>query len=223
MHCAAALGRGIEIVKSRRGRRKPMKNVLTSLRNTVIAGFFFLLPVFVILVILTKGWVALSSLGKRIAQMFGLNTLIGFSGSTTVTTALLLIALCLLCGLLMRYAFLAKFRQSLEGILLKYLPGYDTYKTMAEEKIQHKRRILPYTSALIRLQDYWQPAYVVERDQEDGYVLFVPDIPDTTKGRILIAKPGEVRLLPAMAANDLDASLRTMGKGLLSELRVHQG
>jgi uncharacterized membrane protein len=200
-----------------------MKNVLISLRNTAIAGFFFLLPIFVILAILTKGWVALSSLGKRIAQIFGLNSFIGFNSGTTVATGLLLIVLCLLCGLLMRYAFLAKFRQSVEQLLLKYLPGYETYKTMAEEKIQHKRRILPYSGALIRLQDCWQPAYLVERDPNDDYLLFVPDTPDTSKGRILIAKPDQVRLLSSMTATDLDASLRKMGKGLLSELRRHQG
>jgi hypothetical protein len=135
---------------------------------------------------------------------------------------LLVIALCLLCGLLMRYAFLAAFRQSLEGLLLKYLPGYDVYKFMAEEKFQHKQRILPYASALIKQQDYWQPAYIVEQDQGDNYVVFAPEIPDTTRGKILIAKADQIRVLPSVAANDLDACLRRAGKGLLSELGVHR-
>lgn len=198
-----------------------MKTFLTNLRNLIIAGIFFLLPIIVVFVILTKAWVELTSVGKRIVQVFGLNSFLG-SGGTTVVSGLLLLAICLLCGLLMRYAFLAKFRQSVEGLLLKYLPGYETYKAMAEEKLQHKRRILPHASALIRQQDYWQPAYIVEQDQNDDYVVFVPDIPDTAKGRILIAKADQIKILSAVAANDLDACLRRTGKGLLSELRIHQ-
>jgi uncharacterized membrane protein len=216
--CAQAGNRKRHIKK---GRRKPMKIFLTNLRNLVIAGFFFLLPIIVVLVVLTKGWVALTSVGKRIAQMFGLNSILGFGG-TTVATGLLFIALCLLCGLLMRYAFLAAFRQSVEGLLLKYLPGYGAYKAMAEEKLQHKHRILPYASALIKQQDYWQPAYIVEQDRNDDYVVFVPDTPDTTKGRLLIAKADQIRVVSSVTANDLDASLRKMGKGLLSELRMHE-
>lgn len=197
-----------------------MKIFLTNLRNLAIAGFFFLLPVIVVFVILTKAWVGLTSVGKKIAQVFGLNSF-GFGG-TTVATGLLLIALCLLCGLLMRYAFLAAFRQSVEGLLLKYLPGYGVYKSMAEEKLQHKQRILPYATALIKQQDYWQPAYIVERDQGGDCVLLVPDIPDTTKGRLLIAKADQIRILSSVAANDLDACLRKSGKGLLSELGIHR-
>lgn len=197
-----------------------MKTFLINLRNLAIAGFFFLLPVIVVFVILTKAWVGLTSVGKKIAQIFGLSSF-GFGG-TTVVTGLLVIALCLLCGLLMHYAFLAAFRQSVEGLLLKYLPGYGTYKAMAEEKLQHKQRILPYESVLIKQQDYWQPAYIVERDQGGDCVLLVPDIPDTAKGRLLIAKADQIKVLPSVAANDLDACLRRAGKGLLSELGVHR-
>jgi hypothetical protein len=153
--------------------------------------------------------------------MFGMKSILGLGG-TTVFTGLLLVALCLLCGLLMRYAFLATLRQSAEDLLLKYLPGYGAYKAMAEEKLQNKARILPYASALIKQADCWQPAYIVEQDRGDSYVVFVPDIPDTGRGTVLIAKPDQIRILSSVTANDLDASLRKMGKGLLSELHIHE-
>jgi uncharacterized membrane protein len=198
-----------------------MKTVLANLRNTAVAGFFFLLPIIVVFVVLTKAWVALTSVGTRVAQMFGVKSILGFGG-TTVFTGLLLVALCMLCGLLMRYAFLAALRQSAEELLVKYLPGYDAYKAMAEEKLQSKTRLLPYKAALIKQPDGWQPAYLVEQDQQGHCVLFVPEIPDTARGKVLIAKPGQVELVPSVTANDLDASLRKMGRGLLSELRIHE-
>jgi hypothetical protein len=51
-------------------------------------------------------------------------------------------------------------------------------------------------------------------------VLFLPDIPETNKGRILLAKQGQVRMMSSVTANQLDASLKKTGKGLLSEYGI---
>ena len=39
-----------------------MKSFIKNLRNIAIAGFFFLLPVYVLLILLTKAWTSLSLL-----------------------------------------------------------------------------------------------------------------------------------------------------------------
>ena len=105
----------------------------------------------------------------------------------------------------------------------KYIPGYANYKAMAEEKLEHKVRILPYTSALIRWQEYWQPAYIVEQDQEGNCVVFLPDVPETNKGRVLLARQDQVKMVSSMTANQLDALLKKTGKGLLSEGGIRTG
>jgi len=196
-----------------------MRTFFISLRNVAIAGFFSLLPVIVVFIVVTKAWVSLSSVGARIANIFGMKSVIGLGG-TTVFTGLLLIAACLACGLLVRLSFMAAFSKAVETGLSKYLPGYDTYKTMAEEKLQNKLAILPYTSALVKTQDYWQPAYVIERDQNETYVVFLPDAPETSKGHVLLARSDQVKIVSSVTANELDASLKKLGKGLLSELHI---
>jgi len=199
-----------------------MKAFFSNLRGVGIAGFFFLLPVFVIFAVIAKAWTSLTSMGAKIAVMFGVKSLVGVSGHT-LFASLLLIGLCLVCGWLVRFSFVAAFSNAVEKGLAKYIPGYDTYKAMAEEKLQHKVRILPYTSALIKHQDYWRPAYIIEDDQVGKYVIFLPDIPDTDKGHVLLAKQDQVRILSSLTANELEASLKRMGKGLLTEYRVHKG
>jgi hypothetical protein len=99
----------------------------------------------------------------------------------------------------------------------KYVPGYETYKTIAEEKLQHKVRALDYTSALIRWHEYWRPAYIVEQERDGTCVLFLPDVPETNKGHVLLAKQDQVRVLSPITANQLDTSLKKMGRGLCSE------
>jgi hypothetical protein len=132
----------------------------------------------------------------------------------------LLIVLCLAGRWLVRFSIVAAFSKTVEKGLSKYIPGYDTYKATAEEKLQHKVRILPYASALIKHQDYRRPAYIIEDDHNGNYVVFLPDIPDTDKGHVLLAKQDQVRILSSLTANELEASLKKMGKGLLTEYRL---
>ena len=192
-----------------------MRNLFVSLRNTVISGFFFLMPVLVVLIIITKARAWLAAVGKEV----GIESMVGIGGSS-VATGVLLIGLCLVCGLLMRYSLIAAFGRSMERTLAKYVPAYNTYKIMAEEKLKNQRRILPYTSALIKRHDCWQPAYIIERDQNENYVVFLPDIPETSAGHVLLARGDQIKIVSSVKASELDASLKKWGKGLLSELRL---
>ena len=117
----------------------------------------------------------------------------------------------------MRFSFVAAFGKATEGWLSKNIPGYSVYKSLAEDKLHQSVKGIPFTAALVRRQGFWQPAYVVEQDTHGTCVVFLPDIPDTTKGHILLVKHDQLRFLSSLTANQLDESLRKLGKGLLSE------
>jgi uncharacterized membrane protein len=197
-----------------------MKVFLAKVRDVTISGILALLPLYVFLIVITKIWKSLNSIGAGIAQMLGMKSILGVAGAT-LFSGLLTAAIWLLTGLLVRYSFLGSVSKAAERQLSKYIPDYDGYKAKAEEKLQHKVRVLPYTSALIRWEDYWQPAYIVEQDQEGNCVLFLPEIPETSRGHVLLARRDQVRDLDSMTANQLDQSLKKSGKGLLSDFRIH--
>ena len=46
--------------------------------------------------------------------------------------------------------------------------------------------------------------YVVEEDADGNYVVFAPNVPDTSTGTILLARRHDVLLVPSLSANDLD-------------------
>jgi uncharacterized membrane protein len=193
-----------------------MKNFLTHVRDIAISGFFALLPLYVLFIVIAKAWKSLSSVGAGIAGMFGLKPILGVGG-TTIFSGLLVITLWIVTGLLVRFSFLAALSRAAERAMSKYIPGYGTYKAIAEEKLQHKVRALDYTSAMIRWHEYWRPAYIVEQDRDGTCVLFLPDVPETNKGHVLLAKQDDVRVLSPITANQLDTSLKKMGRGLCSE------
>lgn len=196
-----------------------MKGLLAKFRDITISGILALLPLYVFLIVISKAWKSLGSIGAGIAQMLGVKSILGVGG-TTVFSAVLIVAIWMVTGLLVRYSFLGAVSKAAERRLAKYVPDYDTYKAKAEERLQHKVKVLPYTSALIRWEEYWQPGYVVEQDQEGNCIVFLPEIPETNKGHVLLARQDQVRMVESMTANQLDASLKKIGKGLLSDYGI---
>jgi len=197
-----------------------MKQFLTSLRQTMIAGFFFLFPLYVEFIVISKAWTSLSSIGSKLAAMFGVKSILGLGG-TSISKGLLIIAIWLVCGLLVRFTFVATVSQAAENLIARLVPGYATYRAAAEEKWEHKPKILPYTSVLLKQQNGWEPAFVVDQDNAGNVVLFLPDIPETNHGHVLLAPLDKVLLAPSLTANELDGILKTMGKGLLNKCEIN--
>lgn len=191
-----------------------MKAFFTRIRNLAIGGFLFLMPAIVVLILDTKAWSTLSSVGPRIAGLFGMKSILGLTG-TNVFTGLLMIAICLLCGLLVRISFFAAMSRKIESGLSRYMPGYETYRAMAIAKLEGKTATLSFTSAMVKQQGFWQPAYVIEEDSEGNCVVFFPQVPDTNNGHIVLASHSQVILLSSLTAVEFDDLLRRMGKGLL--------
>src|SRR6516165_5211553 len=168
-----------------------MKTFFSKLRDVVISGFFALFPIYVVFLIFSKAWTHLTTIGAKVSGILGLKMIFGIHAGVALTGVLLL-AIWLLSGLLVRISFVNALSRAMERSLSRFLPGYATYKEMAEEKLQHKIKILPYTSALIKWQEYWQPGYIVEQDQYGNCVVFLPDIPETKSGRVLLTKSDQI-------------------------------
>lgn len=191
-----------------------MKKFFINLRDVALAGFLFLLPVYILFILLNKAWTSLSSIGVKIAEAFGVKSIFGLGGST-VFSGLLMILLWLLCGWLVRFSLVATFKKKLDRWFSQYIPGYETYKMMAEEKLQKQARMLSYQSILLKQPEGWQPGYIVDRDQEGNSLVFLPDIPETNRGHLLIVPSDQVKFIPSLTALQLESALKKMGKGLL--------
>ena len=176
-------------------------------------------PTDVLLYIVNQAWASVNSLGTKLTAMFGLQSILGV-GASNLLSGVLLVLMCFGCGLIARVSVIAAFRSRIDGLLATYIPGYAKHRVMVEYKLQGKGPILPYTSALIKQQDYWRPVYVVEEDTEGNCVVFAPNVPDTSTGTIMLARRHDVLLMPSLPANDLDASLKKRGEGLASEDRI---
>ena len=67
-----------------------MKQFFTKLRQTAIAGFFFLFPLYVVFIVISKAWTSLISVGSKLASMFGVKTVLGVGGATLFSSLLII-------------------------------------------------------------------------------------------------------------------------------------
>lgn len=198
-----------------------MKTFFKHLRDIIIAGFLFLVPVYVLIIIFNKAWGSLSKIGVKLAALFGLNSVFGVGGAT-IFSFLVLTAIWLACGLLVRISYVGAFNRAIESRLVKYVPGYATYRATIQEKLDRKEPPR-YACALFREGDSWRPAMVIEEDGAGACVLFLPAAPGAVQGSVVLARREELSLVPSWSSKQLEEAMKKKGKGLLTELGLPAG
>lgn len=187
-----------------------MKKVLDNFRNTILSGILFFLPIFFLLGLIQKVWQGLTGFGAKLAAFVGVKSVAGV-GAASIVTTLLLILIFYICGLLVRFAFIGKFRNWIENSLLQYIPGYLTYKVKMEEKLikkaDERKPVLvetPYGS---------RPGLLIETTAQSATV-YLPNTPDTNNGQVWVVDLSAIRHLNGDATSLLK-TVQYSGKGML--------
>ena len=194
--------------------RHVMKKLVSSLRDTFFAGVLFLLPILIVIVLLTKVFVALTGFTTKIAAMFGLKSFVGISGGTIVSTVMIIL-LCLLCGYLVRIALFKKASNWMDNKLMQLIPGYKAYREMALSKLEPQEEVLPYHSAAwFNAGGMLQPAFIMETLADGRMVLFVPTAGNIREGIVCVADASHVQLCPDADMKALRLAVANLGIGL---------
>jgi uncharacterized membrane protein len=186
-----------------------MKKTIEHIKNRMIAGIIFIIPVFVIITIVQKIWASLNNAGSLVADKLGLKTLLG-AQSVTFATALLLVGIFYILGWMVKFSLLNRFRDWIENSLLQYIPGYLSYKAKMQEKLLPKKDARQ--PVLVDYGTYRRPGLLIET-QEDDAIVFFPNAPDSNNGQTHVVKTQQVLPLPSDAASLLK-SLQACGKNL---------
>ncbi|MBB4804655.1 putative membrane protein [Flavobacterium nitrogenifigens] len=193
-----------------------MKKFLLQVERNCISGALVLLPLLVFFVLLEKVWKFFQNYGEKFAHFLRLDLFLG-KYATDIAGGMILLVLIYLSGFLMRLALLRRFTNWVDDKLMIFLPGYEKNKKEAEEKL-NKRKKKPSTDVPILLKngEFWQPAHLIEEDANGNAVIFVPTAPAKDQGQILIVKSTDFKKLSETTLGSLDASIKSLGKGILS-------
>lgn len=188
-----------------------MTRSLQTLRATIVAGLFFLLPFVVVSYIVFSIYRALHPFMERMAQVLGTGDLM----IVRLMVIGLMLLICLLAGVLVRSSMTGRLGRAIEDSLVACIPGYDALRMRIGSTLGHAEN--QGVAILMRDGDMWCPARLIERGPDDQCVVFVPDAPSGTSGAVTVIDAEHVRML-SISYGQLLRHLRNEGRGLARAL-----
>lgn len=181
--------------------------------GNVFAGLFLMLPIAVLVIIGLKVY------GMLFAPVRALALKIGIERPFLIQLLLVftVVMLCFIAGLLMHAGSVSRFRDRLESGVLRFVPGYE-YVRMRLALMVGKDDSNLQRAVMVRIDDGWSPAFLMEEEPEGQCTVFVPDVPKSNSGSVYIVEREQVKFLK-VKFNVLDIAIRNYGKGLMKIVR----
>ena len=193
-----------------------MESIFQKLRNHIITGFIFVMPILICLIVIGKFWNDLLKYGGKLSKLMGLDTVLGPSGDAFLAIILFLL-ICTGAGFLIRISFLKRFSDKIDEKLGQIIPGYNQIKSQTEKQIGiEKKEDRVYPACLVRVQDLWQPGYIIEDNQDGTHTVFVPQAPSYASGQVYVVQKDQLRRLQ-IDSKTLNGKLQQLGKGIIGK------
>ncbi|MGO4772920.1 hypothetical protein ACEN2I_14765 [Flavobacterium sp. W22_SRS_FK3] len=200
-----------------------MKKFLKQVKENFISGTLLIIPLFVLFLFLEKIWGFFQNYGEKVSILIGLDKVFG-TIATDIMGGIILLILLYFSGFLVRLAFMQNLSNWIDNQLMIYIPGYEKHKKDAETKLLKKPPLTStesppapvYPAILLKFGDHWQPAYLVEENDGDEVVVFVPAVPSKDQGQIFVVSKNAIKKLATTTTADFDSSVKSKGIGMLS-------
>ena len=183
-----------------------MKNFI---KNTIIGGIFFLIPVVIATAILGKALKMTKSISVPLSEALGADSVKDLVFVNTVTV-LCLIVLCFVAGLFSTTILGKRLFKNLDTFLQKFIPGYTYLKNMTSE-FDVNQSVSSFKPVLIRLDDQSQIAFEVERTETEQVVVFLPGSPDPRSGTVILIDSDRVTYIDASFLS-VSSTLKRFGR-----------
>src|SRR5262249_5523152 len=116
---------------------------------------------------------------------------------------------------LIRISFLRRMSERVDQRLNDLIPGYGAIRSQTTKKIgvDAEKKLL-FDACLVRVQDLWQPGYIIERNPDGSQTVFVPVARAFATGNVYVVESDRIKEL-GMDSDALNARLKMLGKGIL--------
>jgi len=193
-----------------------MKKLLLFLKATIIGGIWFLIPLIVLAIILSKAHQITTKIVTPVADLIPIHSIIGMA-VPKVLAIVAIVLFCFLAGILARAKHAKKVIDWLEATLLSNLPGYDFMKSMGANLIGleqgGKQEVV-----LARIEDALQIGFIRETLENGLYAVFVPDAPNPWSGSVYFMTEDRFKRLKISSKEALKC-LRRLGLGATELLK----
>ncbi|HVY76380.1 MAG TPA: hypothetical protein VG890_16235 [Puia sp.] len=187
-----------------------MKHILSILKVTFIGGLIFLVPFFIVVMILVKTFDILRRLISPWVVKLGIQAIEGRLAIALIVI-LILVLICFLAGIVARSGVARARFPVLDMITARLIPGYQILKAQSSEKgamnVQN-----PWQAVCIKLETSWRIGFIVEQGSGDYKTVFVPESPKMDSGEVHVLAVQEMEFVP-IPADQAHNCLRQFGAG----------
>ncbi|MDX1332249.1 MAG: hypothetical protein R3252_04395 [Robiginitalea sp.] len=171
-----------------------MKSLVRLLKSTLIGGVFFLVPLVLLIIILSKAHELMLKIAQPLSEVIPLDKIGGVAVANILVIVLLLLV-CLLAGLLATRPKFKAFQQYLEEKILGPIPGYRVIKAFVNSLEIYENNGEKMVPVLVALEQHQKLGFEVERSGKDRVVVYLPDAPSFITGAIVVVSEEQVTRL----------------------------
>lgn len=197
-----------------------MKSIMKLLKSTLIGGIFFLIPLVLLILVLSKAHDIMLKIAQPLSKVIPLDKIGGVT-IANILVIILLLLVCLLAGLLATRPKFKSFQQYMEEKILGPLPGYRVimaYLNSLEVYESSGEKMVP---VLVTLEQHQKLGFEVERSGEDRVVVYLPDAPSFISGNVVVVSANQVAKLPVSPGSVKD-SMEQFGYGVVQLLEAKE-
>lgn len=170
-----------------------MRSLKEFLRDTIVGGLIFLVPVALLGMVLRRAMDMAGKVAQPVAEKFPAHEIAGVAIGTIIA-ALLLLVMAFVAGVFARTGPGRRLTRFVEQSFLGNLPQYRVVTSMAEglTKVESAEGMKP---VLVESDGGWQLGYALEAVQEGWTAVFIPQAPTPLSGNVLYVNADRVRPL----------------------------
>jgi uncharacterized membrane protein len=187
-----------------------MKHIISIIKTTVIGGVIFLIPFFIVVVIIMKAMELVGKIIRPWAIKLGVD---GFAGKATITilVAIILILLCFVAGMIAKSGRFTSRFPMLDEMADRLIPGYEILKAQSGEAgVENVRDA--WQAICLKTEDGWFIAFIVEKNASGYCTVFIPHAPKMESGEVRLLPLASMEYLP-ITAKEARQYLKRFGAG----------
>lgn len=193
-----------------------MKNIFSFVKTTLIGGFFLVIPLVLLVLIIDKVLEILRKLVEPIANLIPVETVAGITVSRIIALLVLLL-LCFIAGLFAKTKKVNDLKKRIEAKVLSKIPGYTLLKGMTESAAGMESEDLKDV-VLVDIEEVWQIGFLMDKIDDELCSVYIPGAPNPMSGDVFFVKNERLKILdlPELSAMKIYKKLGLDAKKILN-------
>jgi uncharacterized membrane protein len=171
-----------------------MKDLMQFIKSTLAGGFFVILPIALLWLILTEVIGLMDMVVQPVVELLPVDRLGGIDIARFIGLAVLLL-LCFLTGAAVRTRLGSAIKGWMERGILNRVPGYTMLKSLTDSFTNSEAERLARPALVRTYQGAREIAFILGDPEDDEVTAFLPLVPTPTLGRVLLVEKDRVEML----------------------------